>query len=95
VTTTRDASRAASSAEVIDGCAEWLARRQLALPALLFLTAHAPLRFLAGHALATAAPVAGLLGFTIVQNLADVLSDADTFAELEQAVHTADQVQAS
>jgi hypothetical protein len=95
VTTTRDVSSAASSTKIIGGWAEWLARRQLALPALLFLEAHAPLRFLAGQTCAVAAPLAGLLGLDAVQTWADVLSDAEAFADLRRAVDAADRQQTS
>jgi hypothetical protein len=43
-----------------------LARRRLALPALLFLTALQPLYFVAGHLLLVTAPVADLLGLDMV-----------------------------
>ncbi|MFN3335226.1 MAG: hypothetical protein ACK47M_22225, partial [Caldilinea sp.] len=69
-----NASNAEPSTEIIDSWASWLARRRLALPALLFLEAHAPLRFLAGQTFIAAAPVAGLLGFDAVQTWANVLS---------------------
>lgn len=95
MTTTCDAPIVAPSTQAIDGCAEWLARRQLVLPALLFLEAHTPLRFLAGQTLAVAAPVAGLLGLDAVQTWADVLSDAAAFADLRRAVDAADQQQTS
>ena len=60
-----------------------LARRRLALPALLFLGAHAPLRLMAGHALLTAAPLAGLIGLEAVDDWAAVLNDPDAFAALQ------------
>ena len=75
--------------DVAGGWAEWLARRRLMLPALLFLEAHAPLRFVAGQTLVVAAPLATLLGLNAVQTWADVLNDADTFAELRCALSTA------
>jgi len=95
VTTTRDASHTESAAGVGGGWADWLARRRLALPALLFLDAHAPLRFVAGQTLVVAAPVAGLLGLDAVQKWADVLSDDQSFADLRRAVTAADQQQPS
>ena len=61
------------------------------LPALLFLEAHAPLRFVAGQTLVVAAPLATLLGLDAVQTWADVLNDADTFAELRRAISAADE----
>jgi hypothetical protein len=60
-----------------------LARRRLALPALLFLAAHAPLRIMAGHALLTAAPLAGLVGLAAVDDWAAILNDPDAFASLQ------------
>lgn len=60
-----------------------LARRRLALPALLFLAAHAPLRIMAGHVLLTAAPLAGLVGLAVVDDWAALLNDPDAFAALQ------------
>lgn len=60
-----------------------LARRRLALPALLFLAAHAPLRILAGHVLLAAAPLAGLVGLAVVDDWAALLNDPDDFAALQ------------
>lgn len=60
-----------------------LARRRLALPALLFLAAHAPLRIVAGHALLAAAPLAGLIGLAAVDDWAATLNDPDAFAALQ------------
>lgn len=89
MSTTHDHQATAPSSEAVHRCIAWLAQRQLALPALLYLEAHAPLRFLAGQTLAAAAPVAGLLGFDALQSWADVLTDADAFAELRHAMDAA------
>lgn len=51
-----------------------LRRRELALPALLFVAGHRPLAFAAGQTLAVAAPVAALLDVTAVSEWATLLS---------------------
>jgi hypothetical protein len=77
------------SAETIQRVVERLGERRLALPALLFLDAHKPLRFLAGQALAVAAPVIGLLGVDGVEDWSIVLNDADAFAQLQESLDIA------
>ena len=63
---------------------EQLARRRLALPALLFLTALQPLHFVAGHLLLVAAPVADLLGLEMVSTWGEQLNDPATIAAWRQ-----------
>lgn len=63
-----------------------LAQRRLALPVLLFLTAHRSWRFIAGQALLTAAPLAGLIGLGTVDAWAAILNDPDAFAALQQSL---------
>jgi hypothetical protein len=50
-----------------------LDRRGMATPALLYLAAHRPLAFAAGHLLAVAAPLAALVGAAQVQAWAELL----------------------
>ncbi|HAJ38088.1 MAG TPA: hypothetical protein DCL15_20650 [Chloroflexi bacterium] len=57
-----------------------IARRQLALPALLFLTALQPLYFVTGHLLFAIAPLASLLGVEQVGAWGERLSDPDAIA---------------
>lgn len=61
-----------------------LARRRLALPALLFLTALQPLYFVAGHLLLVTAPVADLLGLDMVATWGERLNDPATIAAWRQ-----------
>ena len=63
---------------------EQLARRRLALPALLFLTALQPLHFVVGHSLLVAAPLTDLLGLEAVGSLGARLNDPDTVAAWRQ-----------
>lgn len=63
---------------------EQLARRRLALPALLFLTALQPLHFVAGHLLLAAAPLADLLGLEAVATWGTRLSDPDAITAWRQ-----------
>lgn len=67
-----------------------LTQRQLALPALLFLRAHAPLRFFAGQVLLVATPLASLIGLDAVEEWALILTDPEACAELLQTVEAAD-----
>jgi hypothetical protein len=53
---------------------QWVARRRLAAPILLFIAAHKPLLFITGQALYIAAPVAGLCGATTWVEWAALLS---------------------
>jgi hypothetical protein len=66
-----------------------LARRRLALPALLFLTAHRPLAFAMGHLLAVAAPVAAVAGIDWTMAWAELLSSDEGVTELETALNMA------
>jgi len=59
---------------------EQLARRRLALPALLFLTALQPLHFVVGHLLLAAAPLADLLGLEAVGTWGVQMNDPDAIA---------------
>lgn len=61
-----------------------LARRGLALPALLFLTALQPLHFVAGHLLLVAAPLTGLLGLETVGAWGARLNEPDTIVTWRQ-----------
>jgi hypothetical protein len=72
-----------------------LENRQLALPALLYLDAHRPLRFFAGQVLFAAAPLASLLGFDDIEDWAAVLNDPDAYAHLQQALENAVRTQQS
>lgn len=74
----------------VDTTVAQLARRKLALPALLFLTAHRPLAFAAGHLLAVAAPVASLAGLGWTMDWAELLSSPDGVARLERALAAGD-----
>jgi hypothetical protein len=81
------------STDRIERTVQQLEDRQLALPVLLYLDAHSPLRFLAGQAVAAAAPLASLLGFDGVDDWAFVLNDAGAFAHLQQALNSAARTQ--
>jgi hypothetical protein len=61
-----------------------LARRNLLTPALLLLTSHRPLAFVAGQLLYLLEPLAGLAGQPRLQPWAELLSDPDRLAELER-----------
>lgn len=67
-----------------------VAQRQLTLPTLLFLRAHAPLRFIAGQVLLVATPLANLIGLDAVEAWALLLNDPDACAELLHRLETAD-----
>lgn len=70
---------------------DWLADRELATTALLFLTGHRPLAFVTGQLLHVAAPAATLLGIDRCTTWATFLSDPAGAARLEQALHHAAQ----
>ncbi len=70
----------------IERTVQQLEERHLALPMLLYLDAHQPLRFLVGQALSTAAPLAGLLGISALEEWAFVFNDPDAYAHLQQAL---------
>jgi hypothetical protein len=61
-----------------------LARRGMVQPALLYVAAHRPLAYAAGHMLAVAAPLAAVLGFGSVQRWADVLIAPGAAEHLER-----------
>ena len=61
-----------------------LARRKLTAPALLFLAGHRPLAFATGQLLAVVAPLAALLGQSVVGDWAELLSDPAGPSQLEQ-----------
>ncbi len=63
-----------------------LARRKLVAPTLLYLAGHRPLAFAAGQLLAVAAPVAAILGQSVVGDWAALLSDPDGPSQLERAL---------
>lgn len=72
------------SSSITQPITELLARRRLALPALLLLTALQPLHFVAGHLLLVAAPLAGLLGLEMVEAWGAQLNEPDTIATWRQ-----------
>lgn len=77
----------------VQGRVEALARRRLLLPALLFLSAHRPLAFLAGQLLWMAQPVGGLLLLSpgmqnALEDWARLLSHPQGPAALEQMLAT-------
>lgn len=66
-----------------------VAQRALALPVLLFLTAHSPLRFFAGQMLVAAAPLADLMGIDAVAEWATILNDPDAVKAVQNALEKA------
>lgn len=77
----------------MQGRIEALARRRLLLPALLFLSAHRPLAFLAGQLLWMAQPVSGLLLLSpemqgALEDWAHLLSHPQGPLALEQVLAT-------
>ena len=79
-------SASTSTEQTICAAVEQLSRLRLESAALLFLEGHWPLRFLAGHLLAVAAPAADLLGYGQVAGWAALLNDADATARLRQSL---------
>ena len=67
-----------------------LGRRGMATPALLFVTAHRPLAFAAGHLLAVVAPVATLLGAPHLMDWAQLLASPDGVDRLIKALAAAE-----
>jgi hypothetical protein len=63
-----------------------ITERELSLPSAIFLTSHRPLAFVLGQLLYVAAPMAGLIGWSGCNDWADILSDPDGPALLEQAL---------
>lgn len=63
----------------------------MATPALLFLAAHRPLAFAAGHLLAVAAPVAALLGAPHVMEWSHLLASPEGVDRLVAALGVAEQ----
>ena len=70
---------------------ETLAQRRMIAPALLYLSGHRPLLFFAGQGLALAAPLAGLLGSSTLDDWADLLSHPDGPVVLHDALAEAEQ----
>jgi len=78
-----------SATSAAQSIAAQLARRRLAAPALLLLTAFRPLHFAAGHALLIAAPLAELIGLTAVATYAAVLTEPTAVAALQNTLEQA------
>ncbi len=68
-------------------------RRRLALPALLFVSAHKPLAFAAGHLLLVAAPLAALLGLPQLLGWSQLLISPEGVDRLEAALAAEEQGQ--
>ncbi|MFN8468033.1 MAG: hypothetical protein U0X20_20915 [Caldilineaceae bacterium] len=68
-----------------------LGRHGMAVPALLYVTAHRPLAFAAGHLLAVAAPVAAVLGAPYLLNWAQLLTSPEGVDRLVAALAAADK----
>jgi hypothetical protein len=63
----------------------------MATPALLFVTAHRPLAFAAGHLLAVVAPVAAVLGVPHLMDWAQLLASPEGVDRLIAALATAEE----
>ena len=61
-----------------------LVQRELLTPALLLLTSHRPLAFVASQLLYLLAPLAALAGQPRLQPWAELFSDPDRLAEFER-----------
>jgi hypothetical protein len=72
-----------------------LGRRGMATPALLFVTAHMPLAFVAGHLLAVVAPVATMLGAPHLMDWARLLASPDGVDRLTKALAAAEEQSAT
>ncbi len=70
---------------------ETLAQRRMIAPVLLYLAGHRPLLFFAGQGLALAAPLAGLLGSSGLDEWADLLIHPDGPIVLHDALTEADR----
>lgn len=70
---------------------EMLAQRKMLAPVLLYVTGHRPLLFFAGQGLALAAPLAGLLGSSTLDEWADLLIHPDGPVVLHDALTEADR----
>jgi len=70
---------------------EMLAQRKMLAPVLLYVTGHRPLLFFAGQGLALAAPLAGLLGSSTLDEWADLLIHPDGSVVLHDALTEADR----
>jgi hypothetical protein len=68
-----------------------LGRRGMATPALLFVAAHRPLAFAAGHLLALAAPMAAMLGVPRVMEWSLLLASPEGVDRLVAALAVEDQ----
>ncbi len=62
----------------------------MATPALLYVTAHRPLAFAAGHLLAVAAPVAAVLGVPHVMEWSQLLASPEGVDRLVAALTLAE-----
>jgi hypothetical protein len=62
----------------------------MAAAALLYVTAHRPLAFAAGHLLAVAAPVAAVLGAPLLMDWAQLLTSPDGVDRLVAALAAAE-----
>ena len=67
-----------------------LGRHGMAATALLYVTAHRPLAFAAGHLLAVAAPVAAVLGASHLMDWAQLLTSPDGVDRLVTALAAAE-----
>ena len=67
-----------------------LSRHGMAAAALLYVTAHRPLAFAAGHLLAVAAPVAAVLGASHLMDWAQLLTSPDGVDRLVTALAAAE-----
>ncbi len=68
------------------GLVQAITKREMVLPSLVFLASHRPLAFVVGQMLYVASPMAGLLGWSGCNGWADILSDPEGPAMLEQAL---------
>ena len=72
-----------------------LGRHGMAAPALLYVTAHRPLAFAAGHLLAVAAPVAAVLGAPHLMDWAQLLTSPEGVDRLVAALAAVDETAAT
>ncbi len=70
----------------LEQAAQILADYKLALPCLLFVVSHRPCAFLTGQLLYVIAPLTTLLGFSVCQDWAALLSQPEGVQRLEQAL---------
>ena len=74
------------SAGVTEKVLQSIRQHEMTAPVLLFLASHRPLAFVLGQMLHVATPMADLLGWSGCDDWADILSDPDGLATLEQAL---------